>query len=235
MLCYNSSSKIIVVTNTMLSELARNGVDKNKIEVIYNGVKKDDFKESSEKINLPYLEGKKVLGYVGTHGMAHKLDFIVECAAYYQDKKNLHFLFVGDGSELNNLKNQSRKLKLNNITFIGNVQKAHIPLYFGHIDYSIVNLKKDNLFKGALPSKIFESCLMLKPILLGVDGEAKKLLTKYKFGVYYEPENMVSFHNSVDEILKKDYVQLQNGCKRVSNQFDRDTLAIKMVNFIFEI
>ena len=232
MICYKSSSKIIVVTKTMVSELIKKGVSKNKIEVVYNGVKKDDYKKKYEKINLPNLEGKTILGYIGTHGMAHKLDFIIKCAANFQDKKNLHFLFVGDGSELNNLKNQSRKL--NNVTFIGNIPKSKIPSYYSLIDFSIVNLKKDDLFKGALPSKIFESCLMLKPVLLGVDGEAKTLIDKYKFGVFYEPENIDAFKKAVEEILKKDYLDLQNSCKGVSNQFDRDILAIKMVNLIFE-
>ncbi len=82
------------------------------------------------------------------------------CCESSRQKRTFIFFFIGDGSELNNLKNQSRKL--NNVTFIGNVPKSKIPLYYNLIDFSIVNLKKDALFKGALPSKIFESCFDVK-------------------------------------------------------------------------
>ena len=49
MICYKSSSKIIVVTKTMVSELIKKG-EQNKIEVVYNGVKKDDYKKIMKKL-----------------------------------------------------------------------------------------------------------------------------------------------------------------------------------------
>ena len=75
----------------------------------------------------------------------------------------------------------------------------------------------DDLFKGAF-LKIFEVVLMLKPVLLGVEEET---LLKNINLEFLEPENIDAFKKAVEEILKKDYINLQNSC-RVSNQFDRD-------------
>ena len=105
----------------MVSELIK-GVNKNKIEVIYNGVKKSDYKKSYQKINLPNIEGKTILGYIGTHGMAHNLDFIVKCAANYQDQQPSFSLL---GMDL--IKQFKKSIERNNVTFIGN-----IPSKFHH-------------------------------------------------------------------------------------------------------
>ena len=69
----------------------------------------------------------------------------------------------------------SKTLHSKNFTFLESVTKSEIPLYIDISDYSLVNLKKSDEFKNVIPSKIFENIAMYKPILLGVEGESKRI------------------------------------------------------------
>ena len=124
-----------------------------------------------EKLNL---KNKFVVGYYGTHGISHaKPDFIIESNHKMSDNE-LHFLFVGDGAEKNSLLQLSKKYKLENITFIDTVGEESLLNYISICDIGLVNLKKNDTFVKVIPSKLFNLASMKKPILLGVDGEARK-------------------------------------------------------------
>lgn len=97
---YKDSNKIIAVTHAFKDNLIHRGIDKNKIEVITNGSNIELFKpkEKDEELLKEFgLKDKFVIGYIGTHGMAHSLDFIVNSISKIQDK-GIHFLFIGDGA-----------------------------------------------------------------------------------------------------------------------------------------
>ena len=115
------------------------------------------------------LKNKIVISYLGTHGLAHGLKFILESISKISNP-DLHFLFIGDGAEKENLIKYSKTLHSKNFTFLESVTKSEIPLYIEISDYSLVNLKKSDEFKNVIPSKIFENIAMYKPILLGVEG-----------------------------------------------------------------
>lgn len=78
--CYRSAKKIVVVTDSFKKKLISRGIPAEKIAVIKNGVNKALFSpmpKDKTLIDELGLKGKKVVGYIGTHGMAHKLDFII--------------------------------------------------------------------------------------------------------------------------------------------------------------
>ena len=129
-----------------------------------------------------------VIGYIGTLGMAHKLDFILKAAAKVSNPE-IHFLIVGEGAEKENLLRLKKELELNNLDIINGIPKEQVPRYIACLDISLVNLRKSDLFMGALPSKIFENAAMEKPILLGLKGEAEDVINEYNAGLSFEPEN----------------------------------------------
>ena len=127
----------------------------------------------------------------------------------------------------------SETLDSKNFTFLESVTKSEIPLYIDISDYSLVNLKKVDEFKNVIPSKIFENIAMYKPILLGVEGESKKLINEYEVGVCFEPENKESFLKAIDDIQKLDRKTFKVKCNRMLADFDRDNIAEDMIKFIF--
>ena len=234
---YLNAQKIIVVTDSFKEYLIeKHFIPSEKIGVFKNGVIINNFKKiDSEKLlklrKSFGLENKIIISFIGTHGLAHGLRFILDSISKIKDNK-YHFLFVGDGSEKQNLLKYSQTLDSNNFTFLDSVTKNEIPLYIDISDYSLVNLKKSNEFKNVIPSKIFENIAMHKPILLGVEGESKELIEKYKVGVAFEPENIESFINAISEIEQINHEDFICNCDKMLNDFNRNQIAEKMINFI---
>ncbi|WP_438710599.1 glycosyltransferase family 4 protein [Aquimarina muelleri] len=230
---YKNASKIVVVTDSFKKILVeRHNVPSSKIEVIKNGVNSDLFtpvEKNSELLKRLRLENKIIVGYIGTHGMAHALDFILKCAKKIKEEQ-IHFLFLGDGAKKEELLELKNSLGLNNVTMLPSVSKKEVVEYISILDIALVNLKKSDTFKHVIPSKIFELCAMHKPILLGVEGETKKLIEDYMVGVTFEPENEEDFLEKTI-VLKNNPVNKEN-FKNVIKDFDRKVLAKKMMRFI---
>ena len=214
------------------------GILANKIEVIKNGANLELYQpkqKNQQLINELGLNGKKILGYIGTHGMAHKLDFILDCAhSLKSSNPEFHFLLIGNGAEKKALLEKVKVENLTNVTMLDSVPKDEVVEYLSILDAAIINLKKNELFTTVIPSKIFETSAMQIPILLGVDGEARSIVEKYNAGLYYEPENIESFNTTLmtlfsNEILYNDH---KVGCKKLAQEFNRERLAFEMLNII---
>lgn len=234
---YKTASKIIVVTDSFKNYLINeHKILPEKIGVFKNGIiinnlnkpKLNDVIALKESLGL---ENKIVISYIGTHGLAHGLKFILDSISKISNQ-NLHFLFIGDGAEKQKLIKYSKTLDSKNFTFLKSVTKSEIPLYIDISDYSLVNLKKSDDFKNVIPSKIFENIAMYKPILLGVEGESKKLINDYRVGVCFEPENEKSFLNALDDIQGLDIVSFKLNCDKMLVNFDRNFISENIIKFI---
>ena len=234
---YLSASKIVVVTDSFKKYIIKeHQIKPEKIGVFKNGVLISNFKKPKPNDVMTLkeslgLEDKIVISYIGTHGLAHGLKFILESISK-RSNPDLHFLFIGDGAEKENLIKYSKTLHLKNFTFLESVTKSEIPLYIEISDYSLVNLKKSDEFKNVIPSKIFENIAMYKPILLGVEGESKKLIDDYEVGVCFEPENIESFLNALCDIQKLDRESFKVNCNKMLADFDRNNIAENLIKFI---
>ena len=228
---YKKATRVIVVTDSF-KQIIQNKyqVSDKKIHVIKNGVDIKKFKnrEKDQKLLAELrIEDKTTVGYIGTHGLAHGLDFIFNNIP--KDDK-LHFLFIGDGAKRNELAALKNKLDLKNITMLSSVPKEEVDNYISILDVALVNLKRSDTFKSVIPSKIFEMASMGKPILLGVDGEAKEIIESYNIGKFFQPENPEDFREKLKIILKSDDYAL--GQEKIRKDFNRKDLALKMLEVI---
>lgn len=236
--CYKSARSIIVVTDSFKRKLNERGIDDTKVYVVKNGVDRNLFvpveEKDAELLTRLDLKNKKIIGYIGTHGMAHKLDFILRCALILQNKApEYHFLFLGNGAEKDNLKKLKDSLKLTNVTMLDSVSKNEVKRYISILDVCLINLKKSELFTTVIPSKIFENAAMEVPILMGVEGEAQEIVEGYGAGLCFEPENENEFINKLHEMFVTDkYLGLKKGCRQLAIDFDRKKLAEKMLTII---
>jgi len=231
---YHSANLIIVVTDQFKKYISSLNVVSSKIFIIKNGVIHSNFIPSNKNNQLLEkhgLTGKFIVSYIGTHGMAHALDFILNCANTIKDPK-IHFLLQGDGSEKQHLMEIAAQLNLKNITFLPFVSKSEISKYINLSDVALVNLKRSETFKTVIPSKIFENIALYKPILLGVEGEAKDLIEHYNVGVCYIPESQSSFIEALEEIKSYKTPDFELNCNEMLQQFDRNKFASIMLDVI---
>jgi glycosyltransferase involved in cell wall biosynthesis len=229
---YRKAHLIVAVTDAIKANLVARGIDAAKICVIPNGVNRDIFYRRGRDEGLLAslgLKGKFVVVYIGTHGMAHGLGFIVSCLPDIKDQ-DIHFLFIGEGAEKKKVKEQSERLGLKNATFLDMVPKEEVARYMSLAEAALVVLKRRDTFKTVLPSKIFEAAGMGKPLLLGVDGQAREIVEKFDAGIYFEPENKTAFIEGLGRLRSepKLYARYQAGCEKLARDFDRNVLAGKM-------
>ena len=232
---YKSCNKVVAVTDAFKNNLITRGIRKDKIEVITNGSNMELFYPREADLDLLGslgLNDKFVVGYIGTHGMAHGLDFIVKSIRKVSDP-SIHFLFIGDGATKQGIVKLAKELNLINITFLDSIDKEQVPAYLSIVDVSLAPLIKSDTFKTVIPSKIFESSAMQKPTLLGVEGQAQEILEKYGAGVCFEPENEKDFLEKLNVLKEVSvYEKCQAGCEVLAKEYDRKVLANKMLNVI---
>lgn len=238
MLMYKSANKIIVVTDTFKEKISSRGIDTSKIEVFKNGVDLDKYYPGVKPAHLEEklgLEGKFIFAYIGTHGLAHGLDFILDQAKDIEQlQPEIHFLFMGDGANKSNLIEKATENKLGNVSFLPSVSKEEVLDYLHLMDIALVNLKKSDTFLTVIPSKIFEAAAVQRPILLGLEGETKGIIEQYGAGVCFEPENTVEFKVAVLKLYgeRSDLSSYKMGCSNLAKDFERNRIATRLLQTI---
>jgi glycosyltransferase involved in cell wall biosynthesis len=237
---YNRADLIVSVTNSFKSNLISRGVSAPKIKVVTNGVDMSKFMPTDkdpELIKRLGLSGKFVGGYVGTHGMAHHLETILDAAEIISSipgGDRFQFLLLGDGSRKKALVDEAARRSLKNVTFIDSVAKEDVPRYWSLLDVAIIHLRKADLFTSVIPSKLFECMGMGIPVLHGVDGESAEIVRTVEAGVVFEPENA---RELVEYMLRlatdsDEYRRCKLGCLNGAKIYDRKALASRMLQFL---
>jgi len=174
------------------------------------------------------VENKFVASYVGTHGMAHGLSVVLDAAEKLKETPEIVFLMIGDGAEKEKLLAEKDRRQLDNVIMLDQQPKQEMPNIWSISDVSLVLLKKQDLFLTVIPSKIFETMAMKKPIVLGVRGESQALIEEGNAGICIEPENVDELVAAVVSLYddSETYRQYaENGYVYVQKHFDRKKLA----------
>lgn len=198
-----------------------NGIDFNQYDIDAGG---ENFRNEYNCRDNDF-----VLMYAGIIGHAQGLDVILDCAKLMEHHKHIKFLIIGDGPEKIRLLRKAEDMQLGSVRFVGNIPRTAMSEAIAACNAYIVPLKKNDLFLGAIPSKLFEPLAMGKPILLGVDGEARELfITRGKAGLFFEPENADDLSYKISEMITdSNYLKQMglNGKKYVAENFNRKHIA----------
>ncbi len=172
--------------------------------------------------------------YAGILGHAQGLEIILKAADVLKNEKRVKFIIVGSGPLKNDLLTMKEALNLNNVFFMDVVTKKEMPELIQAVDVALVPLKRLDLFKGAIPSKIFENCAMKKMLLLGVEGEAKDLfIDQGNAGLFFTPESVEDLVKAVERIVQLPEMIKQygnNGRDFVDKNFNRNEIATLFLN-----
>lgn len=234
---YRKADLIISVTESFKRSLVARGVDGSKIKVVTNGVDGSRYVPRDKDVELLQqfdLGGKFVAGYIGTHGMAHALETILEAAdqlSMTEEGKEVRFILLGHGARKEALASKAREMGLSNVLFIDSVPKEEVVRYWSILDLSIIHLKKTELFTAVIPSKLFECMGMGIPVLHGVAGESAEIVEREGAGIVFEPENSEELVARLLE-LKQDvqrYQELRCNGLQGARRYDREVLAGHML------
>ncbi len=188
MLLYRHADCIVVVTDAFKENLvSRRGLPPEKIQVIENGVETDIFNPGADGSAVRSelgLDGRFVVSYIGTLGYAHGLDVVVEAAARLQASfPAVVFLLVGEGADRLRIEAQVRARELVNVRLLGEQPRRRVPEFIRASDACLVVLRQAELFTTVIPSKMLEFMACGRPVILAVDGQARKILEDARAGV----------------------------------------------------
>jgi glycosyltransferase involved in cell wall biosynthesis len=238
--CYNKSTLITGQTQGIVDDIKRrfpnkkvcwlpNGVNVN----FYNPerIEDSDFRERNNFKSTDLL-----LFYGGILGYAQGLEIILKAAKLLEDKPEVQFIIQGSGPEKDKLVNLKAELKVTNVHFFDPVSKSEMPSIVKAIDVALVPLKNLPLFQGAIPSKVFEALAMKKPLLLGVDGEARQhFIEKAQAGLFFLPENEEDLVRQIRQIVENPgkLIDMGNNARSyVSTHFNRDKIALDFLKLL---
>jgi len=230
---YRAAALVVTVGQGYRRELLARGVSDERLAVVPNGIDLARFAPREPDLALKRslgLEGRFVVGYSGTIGMASGLGVVLRAAQALgrAGRDDVAFLLVGDGAVREELSTEARRLGLARVVFAGRQDPARMPAFLSICDVCLVHLRKVELFTTVLPSKIFEAAGMGRPILLGVGGEAREIVERAGCGEYVEPENEGALIEAVLR-LAADPARCralgQAGRAYVARHHDRDRLA----------
>ena len=237
---YKSSTKIITVTKSFTQNLIDRGIPKQKLYTIPNGADVDFWKpiDSPPEIrNKLKLEDKFIILYIGAHGISHALGKILDSAKILQDRKDIFFLFVGEGAEKYQLLKRAKDLKLYNVKFLDPVEKKKVKEYYALSDLCLVPLRNIPLFDTFIPSKMFEIMAMKKPILGSVHGESADILRRSGCAYIVEPENSEEIAKAILKLVgnRERLRQMgERGREFVLNYYSREILAKQYIDVLTE-
>jgi colanic acid biosynthesis glycosyl transferase WcaI len=225
---YRNSDHIVVVTPAFKEYLIQHWqISPKKISVVENGVDVDLFNPRADGNVRAELgaEGKFIVSYIGTMGNAHGLETLIDAAAKLKiSQPQVLFLIVGEGAEKERLISLARSKGLTNLQFVDQKSREKIPAYICASDACLVLLKKAAIFKTVIPSKMLEVMSCARPVILGVEGQAKKILEDAQAGVCIEPENSSQLADAVSHLsgnLQLGKTLGRNGRRHIVQHFSR--------------
>jgi colanic acid biosynthesis glycosyl transferase WcaI len=199
---YARAASVVCVTRAFVENLASRGVDREKLAFVPNGVDLAFWARDADgqgwRARLRLKTGHVVASYVGTVGLAHGIATILDAAALVQARDpRVRFVIVGDGADRERIAAMTAARGLSNVLLTGQVPHDEVPAVLAGTDVSLVLLRKAALFRTVLPSKMFESMAAARPIVLGVDGEARAVLEAAGAGLAVPPEDAGALADAV--------------------------------------
>jgi glycosyltransferase involved in cell wall biosynthesis len=239
---YRRADHIVVVSPAFKDFLIQNrNVRAEKISVVENGVETDQFCPSTPSTNRALrqelrADEKFVVCYVGTMGMAHGLETLLDAASQLQTQNPaVLFLLIGEGAEKDRIKVLAQSRGLVNIRFLDQQPREKIPAFISASDACAVLLRKTEVFKTVIPTKMLEFMSCARPVILGVDGQARTILEEARGGLVIEPENANALVQAILSLAgdRERARELgQNGREHIVSKFSRHQTAEKYIRVL---
>ncbi len=236
---YRHAQAIPVVTRGILATLRRRGVSEEKLVLIPNGTNTELFYDRGPQARTTFGWGDEFVAmYAGILGIAQGMEVLCEAARLLKHRKDIRFVFVGEGPVKEQVRQLAAEWELDNLLLLDEVPRERAPLLISAADVCIVPLKKKPLFAGALPSKMFDAWACSRPILLAVDGEARRVLEEAKGGLYVPPEDAQALAAGICRLAANRRLARSlgaNGRRYVERHYSRQAQAQRLAQLLKEI
>jgi glycosyltransferase involved in cell wall biosynthesis len=230
---YRSCEHIVVVTPAFREDLVSKwDMPSEKISIVENGVETDLFTPDGGRDTAKSalgIQGRFVVSYIGTLGLAHGLSTVLQGAAQLQKTfPDILFLFIGEGADKERLVSLAQEQNLVNVLFLPQQPRGKIPALIRASELCLVPLRKADVFKTVIPTKLLEFMACGRPVILGVEGQARQVLDEAQAGVFVEPENQVALVQAIIHLYQNNALRQtlgRNGRNYIIEHLSREQTA----------
>ena len=240
---YRRADRIVVVAPAFKNHLVRQwNVPAARISIVENGVETDLFRpdpRASEIRAQLKLADRFLICYIGTMGNAHGLATLIAAAEDLQTAlPNAMFLLIGEGAEKERIVKLAATRGLTNIQFLDQQPRERIPAYVSAADVCVVMLKKTELFKTVIPTKLLEFMSCKRPVIVAVDGQARQIVEEAGAGLFVEPENSKALLRAILDLAGNSGRRRQmgeSGRRYIVNKLSREKTARDYITVLEEL
>jgi colanic acid biosynthesis glycosyl transferase WcaI len=200
---YKHADRIVVVTPAFKEHLIRYWrVPAERVSVVENGVETDLFRPdaaaAAEVRNRFNLDHRFLICYAGTMGMAHGMETLIAAAEELQTTlPDAMFLLIGEGAEKQSIIQLAEARHLTNVRFLDQQPRECIPAFISAADLCLVMLKRTDLFKTVIPTKLLEYMACARPVVVAVDGQSRQIVEEARAGMFATPEDSVALEKVI--------------------------------------
>ncbi len=197
----------------------------------------DELNMDMESVALS-TKSKVHFTFAGNIGKVQNLENIIDafCSLSNKNQENSQLNIIGDGSNLNNLKQLSCKNP--NIVFHGKKERKNMARYYKSSDFLIVSLIDKPIFSVTVPAKIQTYIAAKKPILGFINGETANIIRKNNLGLCANPENIIAIAKVFEKCIgmsKEDKAMHTMNCKKLlQTTFNKDRVIKRLEKTLLE-
>ena len=241
---YLAADHIVTVGKGYREKILEEVDVRSRISIVTNGVDLRRFVPAGpdrQFLREWGLENRFVCSYLGTIGMAHRLEVVLQAASILKQKgrRDIRFLLVGDGASRQRLESEAEEAGLQDLViFTGRLPKEKMPTILASSNACLIHLRKCELFRTVIPSKIFETMAMGRPIIMGVEGHARQIVMQAGAGLEMEPESAEALAEAVERLADNPELVAQCGQAArdfVATYYDRDVLAAGLLRLLEDV
>jgi glycosyltransferase involved in cell wall biosynthesis len=239
---YKGCDRILVPSRAFSPPIVERGVDPRRIsyfpnnaDALYKPVVLEH--DASEKNQMP--EGFRVM-FAGNIGAAQDFETLLKAAGILKNKKDIHWVIIGDGRMRPWVEKQVREQKLTKtVHLLGRHPANSMPRYFSLADVLLVTLRKEEIFALTIPSKVQAYLACAKPILAALDGEGERVIRESGAGLAVPaeaPEKLAAAVMAVYNMNSSDRLKMgARGRTFFEKNFDRSILLDRLEGWIKEL
>ncbi|MGB9488902.1 MAG: glycosyltransferase family 4 protein, partial [Terriglobales bacterium] len=148
------------------------------------------------------------------------------------------FLLIGEGAGKQKIIDLAAACQLTNIHFLGQQPRERIPAYLSAADVCLVLLKRSDLFKTVIPTKLLESMACARPVIVAVDGQSREIVENADAGVFVQPEDSHALANAICELAKdpeRGHEMGSNGRQYIVHKLSREQTARDYISVLEDL
>ena len=236
---YRSAHRLIGLSPGIVEGIAHRGVSRERIAMVPNGCDLDIFTTPTEPWLPEGVKADQLLAvFTGTHGVANKLDAVLDAALELKSRgrDDIRFVLVGQGKLKPALVQRAQALSLENVIFHDPVNKARLSGLMVSADVGLQILANVPAFYyGTSPNKFFDYIASGLPVLNNYPGWLADMIEAEDCGYVVPPENAKAFADALEQAADdREGLKLKGlkGRELAVRQFDRKLLADQFVDWL---